>query len=165
MGRYAVATVLLILLVLQAPLFSLFPCPDCRRIAFEKPTPTPSPPPSRPSPPSPHPSPKPHPPSPSPAPAPSPPKKCPINALKLGMCVDILDGLVHVGIGKKAKEACCPVIKWLMGMDAAVCLCMAIRLKLMDVDLLLPITLQMLADCGKRLPSSYKCPCIGEDCS
>ncbi|KAI9390092.1 hypothetical protein POPTR_008G135860v4 [Populus trichocarpa] len=48
---------------------------------------------------------------------------CPINALKLGACVDVLGGLVHVGLGNPVENVCCPVLKGLLELEAAICLC------------------------------------------
>ncbi|MBA0684745.1 hypothetical protein Goari_026310, partial [Gossypium aridum] len=35
---------------------------------------------------------------------------CPVNALKLGLCVDVLGGLGHIGLGNPVENACCPVL-------------------------------------------------------
>ena len=35
---------------------------------------------------------------------------CPLDAVKLGACVDLLGGLVHVGIGDPVVNQCCPLI-------------------------------------------------------
>ncbi|RID50042.1 hypothetical protein BRARA_H00798 [Brassica rapa] len=135
-----------------------------------QPTPTPSPPPPYVKPP-PVPTPEtpclpPPPPSPPPTPcpptppAPTPePETCSIDALKLGACVDVLGGLIHIGLGKSyAKATCCPVLGGLVGLDAAVCLCTTIRAKLLNIDLIIPIALELLVDCGKTPPRDFKCP-------
>ena len=136
------------------------PCP---------PPPSPSPPPPKKSPPPPSPPPpkkSPPPPSPPPpttVPCPPPPtpvkKGCPFNALKLSACVDVLGGLIHIGIGGGAAEKCCPLLRGLADLDAALCLCTAIRAKVLNINLLLPIALELLVnDCGKHVPSDFKCP-------
>ncbi|KAG2251582.1 hypothetical protein Bca52824_081718 [Brassica carinata] len=87
------------------------------------------------------------------------PKTCSINVLKLSACVDVLGGLIHIGLGKGyAKTKCCPVLDGLVGLDAAVCLCSSIRAKLLNIDLLIPIALELLIDCGKTPPRNFKCP-------
>jgi hypothetical protein len=86
------------------------------------------------------------------------PKTCPIDTLKLGSCVDLLGGLVHIGIGKSAKEKCCPVVEGLVDLDAAVCLCTTIKAKLLNIDVILPIALEVLLNCGKNPPPGFKCP-------
>ncbi|KAK9103147.1 hypothetical protein Sjap_020401 [Stephania japonica] len=83
---------------------------------------------------------------------------CPINALKLGLCVDVLSGLVHIGIGNPVENACCPVIQGLLEIEAALCLCTTIRLKLLNLNIILPIALQALITCGKNPPPGFVCP-------
>ncbi|KAI3714854.1 hypothetical protein L6452_21814 [Arctium lappa] len=51
-----------------------------------------------------------------PAPAPT----CPIDALKLGACVDLLGGLVHIGLGDPVVNQCCPILAGLVELEAAV---------------------------------------------
>ncbi|XP_008777671.4 36.4 kDa proline-rich protein-like, partial [Phoenix dactylifera] len=139
--------------------------PSPPKVHRSPPPPPPSPPPPSPPPPSP-PKPKPCPPPPSPPPKPKPcpppPKapssNCPIDTLKLDACVDLLGGLVHIGIGEDAKEKCCPVLEGLADLDAALCLCTTIKAKLLGINILLPVALEVLVDCGKHLPSDYQCP-------
>ncbi|XP_020886757.1 36.4 kDa proline-rich protein, partial [Arabidopsis lyrata subsp. lyrata] len=96
---------------------------------------------------------------PTPTPPTPIPETCPIDTLKLGACVDVLGGLIHIGLGKsRAKEECCPVLGGLLDLDAAVCLCTTIKLKLLNIDLILPIALELLLDCGKTPPPGFKCP-------
>ncbi|CAI0375420.1 unnamed protein product [Linum tenue] len=100
------------------------------------------------------------PPPPPPVPSYPPPKPetCPIDTLKLGACVDLLGGLIHVGIGESAKSTCCPVLEGLVDLDAALCLCTTIKLKLLNLNIVLPIALEVLVDCGKTPPPGFKCP-------
>ncbi|KAG8647390.1 36.4 kDa proline-rich protein [Manihot esculenta] len=119
---------------------------------YPKPPVTPSPPTGTPCPP---------PPPPPPVPCPPPPSKpetCPIDTLKLGACVDILGGLVHIVIGSSAKDACCPVLQGLADLDAALCLCTTIKAKLLNINIIIPIALEVLVDCGKTPPLGFKCP-------
>ncbi|TKY45322.1 pEARLI lipid transfer protein 3 [Spatholobus suberectus] len=53
---------------------------------------------------------------------PPPQRTCPIDALKLGLCLDVLGGLVHVGIGNPIENVCCPVIQGLLDLEAAIVL-------------------------------------------
>ncbi|XP_057419777.1 36.4 kDa proline-rich protein [Lotus japonicus] len=87
-----------------------------------------------------------------------PPPRCPINALKLGLCLDVLGGLVHVGIGNPIENECCPVIQGLLDLDAAICLCTAIRAKLLNLNIFIPLALQVLITCGKTPPPGFVCP-------
>ncbi|KAL0718995.1 hypothetical protein Bca4012_068318 [Brassica carinata] len=93
-----------------------------------------------------------------PKPTPPEPETCPIDTLKLGACVDILGGCIHMGIGKSyAKETCCPVLGGLFSMDAAICLCTTIEAKFFNMDLIIPIAMEILLDCGKPPPPGFKC--------
>lgn len=89
---------------------------------------------------------------------PPPAAKCPINALKLGLCLDVLGGLVHVGIGNPVENVCCPVLQGLLELEAAVCLCTTIRIKLLNLNIFLPLALQVLATCGLTPPPGFTCP-------
>ncbi|KAF8046074.1 hypothetical protein N665_4042s0003 [Sinapis alba] len=92
-------------------------------------------------------------------PKPPAPETCPIDTLKLGACVDVLGGLIHIGLGgSNAKKECCPVLGGLVDLDAAVCLCTTIKAKLLNLDLIIPIALELLIDCGKTPPPGFKCP-------
>ncbi|CAL9130971.1 unnamed protein product [Musa textilis] len=130
------------------------------------PTPSsPPPPPTYPTPSSPPPTPPTYPtpsspPPPTSVPCPPPPKAptCPIDTLKLDACVDLLGGLVHVIIGGDVTSQCCPVLQGLADLDAALCLCTTIRAKALGINILLPIALEVLVDCGKHVPSDYQCP-------
>ncbi|GLJ24686.1 hypothetical protein SUGI_0472150 [Cryptomeria japonica] len=94
-------------------------------------------------------------PQPPPAPAPA---KCPLDALKLGVCVEVLSGLVHIGIGDPIVNQCCPVIEGVLALEAALCLCTAIRAKLLNLNILVPLALQLIASCGMTPPPGFTCP-------
>ncbi|KAF8651352.1 hypothetical protein HU200_063609 [Digitaria exilis] len=97
----------------------------------------------------------PPPPTPTP-PTPVPPSsdKCPIDALKLGACVDILGNEVHIG---DANVKCCPLVKGVAGLSAAACLCTALKAKVLDLSVYVPIALEVLLNCGCAVPPGYKC--------
>ena len=71
--------------------------------------------------------------------------------------MDVLGGLIHIGIGSSAKQTCCPVLAGLVDLDAAVCLCTTIRAKILNINIIIPIALQLLIDCGKTPPDGFKC--------
>ncbi|KAK8449606.1 hypothetical protein SEVIR_7G245425v4 [Setaria viridis] len=116
------------------------------------------------------PTPKPPPPPPTPVPCPPPPSstpptpstptgKCPLNTLKLLACVDALNGLVHAVVGAKASEKCCPLLSGVADLDAALCLCTTIKAKVLNVNLVLPIAIEVLVnECHKNVPASFQCP-------
>ncbi|CAL0330477.1 unnamed protein product [Lupinus luteus] len=82
---------------------------------------------------------------------------CPIDTLKLGACVDLLGGLVHIGLGDPAVNECCPVLQGLVEVEAAACLCTTLKLKLLNLNIFVPIALQVLVACGKSPPPGYTC--------
>lgn len=89
-------------------------------------------------------------------PCPTPAGKCPINTVKLGVCADVLDGLIHAST--PPKEPCCPLIAGLADLDAAVCVCLAINANLLGLNLDVPVDLSLLLNyCGCKLPAGFKC--------
>ncbi|KAK1324938.1 hypothetical protein QJS10_CPA01g02731 [Acorus calamus] len=101
--------------------------------------------------------PTPTPPNPTPTPSPSSKGKCPRDALKLGVCADVL-GLVKVVIGKPPKMPCCTLLDGLIDLEAAVCLCTAIKANVLGLNLNIPIDLSLILNyCGKKVPAGFKC--------
>ncbi|XP_039066332.1 36.4 kDa proline-rich protein-like [Hibiscus syriacus] len=94
---------------------------------------------------------------PSGKPCPSAPT-CPIDTLKLGACVDLLGGLVHIGLGDPVVNTCCPVLAGLVELEAAACLCTTLKLKVLNLNIYVPLALQLLVTCGKTPPPGYTCP-------
>ncbi|MCL7045509.1 hypothetical protein MKW94_019664 [Papaver nudicaule] len=43
-------------------------------------------------------------------------------------------------------------------LEAAVCLCTSIRLKLLNLNIFIPLALQVLVTCGKNPPPGFICP-------
>lgn len=144
-AKNRIAPVLLIVIsVLAAQLAPAAACPYC-------PTPKPPPPPPKPTP-------VPCPPPPA-TPTPSPSGKCPINTLKLLACVDALNGLVHAVVGAKPSLVCCPLLQGVADLDAALCLCTAIKAKALGLNLVIPIAIEVLVnECHKNVPESFQCP-------
>ncbi|CAE5962407.1 unnamed protein product [Arabidopsis arenosa] len=114
------------------------------------PSPKPKPSPSH----KPKPNPKPKPtPSPSPATA-----KCPRDALKLGVCANVLNGLLNVTLGKPPVEPCCTLIKGLADLEAAACLCTALKANILGINLNIPVSLSLLLNvCSKKVPPGFQC--------
>ncbi|KAF5185394.1 pEARLI1-like lipid transfer protein [Thalictrum thalictroides] len=85
--------------------------------------------------------------------------KCPKNALKLGVCANLLGGLVSVQVGTPLDHPCCSLIKGLVDLEAAVCLCTAIKAKVLNVvNLDIPLSVSLLLNkCGKKTPSRFQC--------
>ncbi|XP_048501228.1 lipid transfer protein EARLI 1-like [Beta vulgaris subsp. vulgaris] len=170
--------------MLSPPSKSPTPVPSGPSLPGKSPTPVPSVPsppgksptpvPSGPSPPSktpvtPVPS-GPSPPSTSPTPVPSvlsPPSKsptpssqgnCPIDVLKLGACANVLGNLLGLVIGTPPQSSCCSLLQGLTDLNAAVCLCTAIKANVLGINLNVPVSLSLLLNnCGKGAPSGFQC--------
>ncbi|KAJ9706877.1 hypothetical protein PVL29_002035 [Vitis rotundifolia] len=89
-----------------------------------------------------------------------PPAKaaCPKDTLKLGVCADLLNDLLHAVVGTPAKTPCCSLIGGLADLEAAVCLCTAIKANVLGLKLNVPVSLSLLLNyCGKKAPTGYQC--------
>ncbi|KAM7525594.1 hypothetical protein LguiA_015496 [Lonicera macranthoides] len=83
---------------------------------------------------------------------------CPKDTLKLGVCADLLGDLVHLVVGTPPKTPCCSLIEGLVDLEAAVCLCTAIKANVLGINLNVPISLSLLLNyCGKKVPSGFQC--------
>ncbi|KAK9148110.1 hypothetical protein Scep_006867 [Stephania cephalantha] len=93
-------------------------------------------------------------------PAPKPSKAyCPRDTIKLGVCANLLDDLVHLVVGTPAKQPCCSLIEGLLDLEAAVCLCTVIKADVLGLKLRVPVALSLLLNnCGKKVPKGFKCP-------
>ncbi|KAG8047108.1 hypothetical protein GUJ93_ZPchr0008g14059 [Zizania palustris] len=93
-------------------------------------------------------------------PAPTAGGKCPMNVVKLGVCASVLEGLIGASVGKAAppKAPCCPLIAGLVDVDAAVCVCLAIKADVLGVKLNIPVDLSLLVNyCGRKVPDGFHC--------
>ena len=82
---------------------------------------------------------------------------CPINALKLEVCANVLN-LLKLNIAPK-NDQCCPLLEGLVDLDAAVCLCTAIKANILGINLNVPVDLSLLLNnCGKICPADFTCP-------
>ncbi|CAI0432426.1 unnamed protein product [Linum tenue] len=103
-------------------------------------------------------------PNPKPTPTPTTPStggsgKCPIDALKLGVCADVLANLLNLKLGSPPVQPCCSLINGLVDVEAAVCLCTAIKANILGINLNVPVSLSLLLNaCNQKLPSGFQCP-------
>ncbi|KAG0534799.1 hypothetical protein BDA96_04G311000 [Sorghum bicolor] len=98
----------------------------------------------------------PTPPTPTP-PSPSTGGKCPKHALKLAACANVL-GLVSAEVGHPPAEPCCSILGGLADLEAAVCLCTAIKANVLGITVDIPVKLSLIVNyCGKNLPSGFIC--------
>ncbi|CAN0839471.1 pEARLI1-like lipid transfer protein 2 [Linum grandiflorum] len=127
------------------------------------PNPKPTPTPSTPNP-NPKPTPTPSTPNPNPTPTPTPTNptpsgKCPIDTLKLGVCANVLSNLLNINIGNPPVQPCCSLINGLVDLEAALCLCTAIKANVLGINLNLPISLNLLLNvCNKNAAPGFQCP-------
>ncbi|CAM8988909.1 unnamed protein product [Rhodiola kirilowii] len=85
-------------------------------------------------------------------------KGCPRDALKLGVCARLLDGPVNAVVGTPPDAPCCSLLSGLIDLEAAVCLCTAIKANILGINLNIPISLSLLVNtCGKNLPADFQC--------
>ncbi|XWS45898.1 hypothetical protein CRYUN_Cryun14cG0018700 [Craigia yunnanensis] len=96
--------------------------------------------------------------TPSPPSVPKKPSKCPEDTLKFGVCGSWL-GLVHEVIGTPPSKECCTLIAGLADLEAALCLCTAIKAIVLGViKVKIPIALTLLINaCGKKVPEGFVC--------
>lgn len=101
----------------------------------------------------------------TPKPAPVPPSttpvkpaKCPKDTLKFGVCGDWL-GLVHEVIGTKPSSNCCAVLEGLADLEAALCLCTAIKANVLGIlKFKIPVAISLVINsCGKKVPKGFTC--------
>uniref|UniRef100_A0A804LBX5 Bifunctional inhibitor/plant lipid transfer protein/seed storage helical domain-containing protein n=1 Tax=Zea mays TaxID=4577 RepID=A0A804LBX5_MAIZE len=84
--------------------------------------------------------------------------RCPVDALKLGVCANLLNGLINATLGTPPRTPCCTLIQGLADLEAAVCLCTVLRANVLGINLNLPINLSLLVNyCGRRVPSGFQC--------
>ncbi|XP_023754886.3 lipid transfer protein EARLI 1-like [Lactuca sativa] len=83
---------------------------------------------------------------------------CPRDALKLGVCANLLGGLVKVELGSPPVKPCCSLIQGLADLEAAVCLCTAIKANVLGINLNVPVSLSLLVNvCGGEVPNGFVC--------
>ncbi|XP_047151565.1 LOW QUALITY PROTEIN: lipid transfer protein EARLI 1-like [Vigna umbellata] len=83
---------------------------------------------------------------------------CPRDALKLGVCANVLNGLLNVTLGQPPVTPCCTLLDGLLDLEAAACLCTALRANILGINLNLPISLSLLLNvCSRQVPRDFQC--------
>ncbi|KAJ9549918.1 hypothetical protein OSB04_022461 [Centaurea solstitialis] len=101
------------------------------------------------------PTPTPNPPSPKPKPSSG---TCPRDALKLGVCANVLGNLLGLVVGNPPVKPCCSLLEGLVDLEAAVCLCTAIKANILGINLNVPLSLSLLLNvCSKKVPKDFQC--------
>ncbi|XP_057420006.1 14 kDa proline-rich protein DC2.15-like [Lotus japonicus] len=84
--------------------------------------------------------------------------KCPRDTLKLGVCTDVLGSLLNVTLGQPPVAPCCSFFQGLVDLEAAVCLCTALKADILGIHLNIPISLRLLLNvCSKKVPDGFQC--------
>ncbi|KAI5345175.1 hypothetical protein L3X38_013052 [Prunus dulcis] len=61
-------------------------------------------------------------------------------------------------VGTLPKTPCCSLIAGLSDVDATVCLCTAIKAKVLGITLNVPVSLSLLLNyCAKSVPTDFQC--------
>ncbi|KAK9668296.1 hypothetical protein RND81_13G048900 [Saponaria officinalis] len=83
---------------------------------------------------------------------------CPRDALKLGVCANVLN-LLKLKVGNPPNgDVCCSLVQGLIDAEVAVCLCTNIKLGLLGLNLNIPVDLSLLVNyCGCTLPRGFQC--------
>ncbi|KAG9441613.1 hypothetical protein H6P81_017467 [Aristolochia fimbriata] len=68
------------------------------------------------------------------------PMVCPMDAMKLGVCTNVLD-LIGAVIGSPEARPCCSLIDGLSDFDAAICVCAAIKFDVIGIKFDIPLSL------------------------
>ncbi|KAI3868739.1 hypothetical protein MKW98_008824 [Papaver atlanticum] len=83
---------------------------------------------------------------------------CPRDTLKLGVCADLLGGLVNLAVGTPPSSKCCALLKGLTDLEAAACLCTTIKESVLGINLEWSVSLSLLlSTCKKSIPTGFKC--------
>ncbi|XP_071723571.1 lipid transfer protein EARLI 1-like isoform X1 [Rutidosis leptorrhynchoides] len=141
------SSILALFLCLNILFFTLVTGHGCGQCHDPRPTPDPNP------------NPGPNFPGPNPDPNnPYPQESCPRDALKLGICANVLGSLLNVTLGRPPVVPCCSLLEGLVDLEAAICLCTALRANILGINLNLPISLSLLLNvCSRRTPPGFQC--------
>ncbi|KAF8050768.1 hypothetical protein N665_1884s0002 [Sinapis alba] len=82
---------------------------------------------------------------------------CSRDALQIGVCAKVLK-VVDLKLGKPPVEPCCSLIEGLADLEAAVCLCTALKANILGINLNLPINLSVLLNvCRRDALKDFQC--------
>ncbi|CAN6854440.1 unnamed protein product, partial [Brassica oleracea] len=85
---------------------------------------------------------------------------CPRNALQIGACTNVLNAIdLTLGNPPPPVPPCCSLIAGLADLEAAVCLCTALDVNVLGINVHLPIDISVLFNaCSRFSPPSFQCP-------
>lgn len=82
---------------------------------------------------------------------------CPRDTLQIGLCANVLN-VVDIVLGYPPVKPCCSLVEGLADLDAAACLCAALKVNILGINLNLPIYVNVLLNnCGRITPTYYPC--------
>ena len=82
---------------------------------------------------------------------------CPRDALQLGVCANALGGMLGGSVGS-SPQPCCTLLQGLADLEAAVCLCTALKANILGINLNIPVSLSLLMnECGHEMPEGFQC--------
>ncbi|KAE9607819.1 hypothetical protein Lal_00040043 [Lupinus albus] len=85
-------------------------------------------------------------------------KSCPRDALKLGVCANVLNTPIGALVGSPLNHPCCSILEGLLDLEVALCLCTAIKANILGININIPISLSLLLNyCDKTPPSEFQC--------
>ncbi|CAF1917037.1 unnamed protein product [Brassica napus] len=85
---------------------------------------------------------------------------CPRIALQIGACTNVLNAIdLTLGNPPPPVPPCCSLIAGLADLEAAVCLCTALDVNVLGINVHLPIDISVLFNaCSRFAPPSFQCP-------
>ncbi|XP_020225127.1 14 kDa proline-rich protein DC2.15 [Cajanus cajan] len=83
---------------------------------------------------------------------------CPRDALKLGECAGVLNGLLNRTLGQPPITPCCSFFNGLLDHEAATCLCTALKANILGPKLNFPFSFNLLLGaCSRQVPRNFQC--------
>ncbi|CAL5184034.1 unnamed protein product [Lathyrus oleraceus] len=86
-------------------------------------------------------------------PAASPP---PSNCPNLRVCISLLQNLLGIVVSPLQSKPCCSLIANLVDLDAALCLCTAIKLTVLGINPNIPLNIALVV-CGRNTSINFVC--------
>ncbi|ONI22610.1 hypothetical protein PRUPE_2G139400 [Prunus persica] len=79
------------------------------------------------------------------------------NAFTIALLLS-LNFVFFTAVSSNHHTPCCSLIAGLSDVDAAVCLCTAIKANVLGINLNVPVSLSLLLNyCGKSVPTDFQC--------
>ncbi|KAM0010284.1 putative bifunctional inhibitor/plant lipid transfer protein/seed storage helical [Helianthus debilis subsp. tardiflorus] len=90
--------------------------------------------------------------------APAAAPTCSADILKFGVCTGLLNNLGGVVVGSPPTLPCCNLFLNLVSLEAATCVCNAIKANVLGVNIDASFGLSMVFNnCGQKVPTGFEC--------